>query len=274
MLKFDEYLASIHAYLCADGYVIRNPITQKQKYYYIGLRNTNILLLRDFQHKFHKLFGIKPRITKDGRAVVQNKRIYHELTENFSYYSREWNIPKGLSLKCIKSWLRSFFDCEGWVFVKAAKNRHIGADSVNLKGLSDIRKRLMHMGIKTKMKFIRKKEIYRLIIYGKENIVKFRDNLGFLHPDKMAKLNKAIISYKNDEWEFPDNINELKKFVSKKIKLAFSRRRKRISSVIKQNLVRLAGYSLKMYKLDSKIYGPIKNGNGTIYYELNFINNR
>ena len=46
-------LISIHAYLCADGYVIKSK-NPKYKYFKIGLRNTNPVLLRDFQEKFEE----------------------------------------------------------------------------------------------------------------------------------------------------------------------------------------------------------------------------
>ena len=59
-MKLDENLAAVHAYLCADGYVIKNSEAQKQKYYMIGFRNTNLILLKDFQDKFEKVFGVKP----------------------------------------------------------------------------------------------------------------------------------------------------------------------------------------------------------------------
>ncbi len=63
-MKFDQNLAAIHGYLCGDGYVIKNPNTQKHKYYHIGLRNTNDVLLKDFQQKFKAVFNIEPRITE------------------------------------------------------------------------------------------------------------------------------------------------------------------------------------------------------------------
>ena len=74
-MKFDTDLASVHGYLCADGYVIKNPETQKHKYYHIGLRNTNNILLEDFQKKFKKKFNIKPIITNEGRCKIQSKNI-------------------------------------------------------------------------------------------------------------------------------------------------------------------------------------------------------
>ena len=58
-MKFDKNLAAIHAYLCSDGYVIKNPRTQKHKYYYIGFRNTNLILLKDFQKKFNDYFSFE-----------------------------------------------------------------------------------------------------------------------------------------------------------------------------------------------------------------------
>ena len=89
MLKFNKNLSSIHAYLCADGYVIKNPPTQKQKYYHIALRNTCPTLLEDFSDRFEEEFNVRPIICKDGRARVQRKELYFLLTEDFSYYCRE-----------------------------------------------------------------------------------------------------------------------------------------------------------------------------------------
>jgi len=69
-VKFDENLAAIHTYLCADGYVIKNPETQGYKYYYIRFRNTNIILLKDFQEKFKKYFGVEPKLNEKDRRVI------------------------------------------------------------------------------------------------------------------------------------------------------------------------------------------------------------
>jgi hypothetical protein len=42
-MKFDTNLSSIHGYLCGDGYVIKNPKTQKHKYYHIGYKHSLIV---------------------------------------------------------------------------------------------------------------------------------------------------------------------------------------------------------------------------------------
>lgn len=90
MFKNNVDAAIIHSYLCSDGYVIRNPPTQKCVYYYIGFRNTNLVLLKDFQSRFFKVFKIKPRLRIGERCIVQNRNLYFKLTQNYSYYSREW----------------------------------------------------------------------------------------------------------------------------------------------------------------------------------------
>jgi len=63
-MKFDENLAAVHAYLCADGYVVKSK-NPKYKYFHIGFRNTNLILLKDFQEKFEKAFGLKPYLIEN-----------------------------------------------------------------------------------------------------------------------------------------------------------------------------------------------------------------
>ena len=152
-MKFDSNLASIHAYLCSDGYVIKNPITQKHKYYHIALRNTNQTLLKDFQTKFKIVFNVQPIIKKDGRCKAQNKGIYYFLTKDYSYYSYEWELPK-LSKKNLKFWLRAFFDCESWVENQPAKSRLIGLECCNESGLFSIKQALQRFNINSQIKFI------------------------------------------------------------------------------------------------------------------------
>lgn len=195
-MKFDINLAAIHGYLCGDGYVIKNPENKKHKYYHIGFRNTNQELLLDFQNKFYKFFKIRPHITNEGRCRIQSKRIYGFLTKHFSYYSYEWIIPN-LPKKLLKYWLRAFFDCEGWVECVKAKNRAIKLECVNLNGIEGVKKGLNRFGINSNIKVRKRKNkiIYRLGIFGYENIKKFKNKISFLHPKKKRKLEEAINSY-------------------------------------------------------------------------------
>jgi len=215
-MKFNEDLSAIHAYLCADGYVIKNPETQKHKYYSIGLRNQNLTLLADFQNRFERLFGIKPKIG-DGRARVFSKDIYQKLTEEWNFYSDSWKLPE-IGGKCLNLWLRAFFDCEGWVECTSRKNRRIGLDSINRRGLIQMQNSLSLIGINSKIRKVEKRSTWRLQIFGKDNIEKFSQEIGFLHPGKKEKLQEMINSYPNYVWNFPEDKRELQEFVMKIIK--------------------------------------------------------
>jgi len=150
-MKFDENLTTIHGYLCGDGYVMKNPTTQKHEYYRISFRNTNLTLLRDFQSKFLGLFGLRPYITNEGRSRIQNKEIYEILTPKYSYYSYEWTMPK-LPQKYLKFWMRAMFDCEGWVeYNKKKYRRLVRFESCNQRGIMSIQTGLKRFKIESRV---------------------------------------------------------------------------------------------------------------------------
>jgi len=270
-MKFDENLSSIHAYLCGDGYVIKHPPNIKRKYYKMGFRNTNIVLLKDFQRKFKRRFKLEPHIFKTERCYIANKEIYYHLTKNFSYYSYEWRMPR-LSKNNLRHWLRSFYDCESWIYNKKAKNRHIGLECVNLYGLKQIKQGLYKFKISSSDIKIRKRKhgiIYRLSIFGLDNLKKFDKYIGYHHPNKKRNLKEAINSYTSYNWNIPFKKRDLSNFVNKKGRISHKRNEVRFYTIKLNNLIILRRI-LKRYKINSSIQGPSKNGNGNIYYILRF----
>lgn len=254
----DTNLASLHAYLCADGYVVKgkNP---KHKYYHIGLRNTNLILLKDFQKKFQKVFNLKPHVYRNERCRIGSKEICNKLQTSFgSFYSKDWRLPN-INKEQLKCWLRSYFDCEAWVFNKERQNRHIGLDSINETGLLQIQSALSRFNIQSQIKKIKKRRISRLMIYGKFNLINFQKEINFLHPIKKQKLERAINSYVNYNWKISKNLIKQKTRIKKPFLI-------RITSKLKENLVQIQEF-LKHYKIESKIYEG-KNGLGTVYYSL------
>lgn len=270
-MQMDSDLAAIHGYLCADGYVIKNPKRQKQKYYRIGFRNTNLLLLKDFQEKFEKVFGIRPRLVKKERCEKGSKEIYEVLTQEFgSFYSWEWKMPTDLDKKCAAAWLRACFDCEGWVQARKAKSRSVSMESVNYKGILQIQKELREkFDIQSKVRKRKTRTTCALDIFGKENICRFKERIGFLHDAKQKKLDEAIASYIDYYWNFPEQ--NLKTYLKNLMleKATVKRPRTiRITSIIKENLDELSKHLLELYRITSKVYGPWKNNSGTNYYEI------
>ena len=266
-MNFDEDLSAIHGYLCADGYVIRNPETQPHKYYHIGLRNLENILLKDFQLRFYRHFRLKPIITKEGRVRIQNKKIYFELTKKDTYYSGDWVLPK-LSKKQLKFWLRAYFDCDGWVSVVKRKDRKIGLDSINEKGLIQIQKALQNIfKIDSGVHKRNTRHIWSLSICGKDDISKFLKEIGFLHPRKRLKLKEAIDSYMNYQWKIPKIKSKFIKFIEGKQNISKKRGKVRFYSIIKGNLADLKE-RLGELNVKSRISKRLTNGNGNSYYCL------
>jgi len=267
-MKFNENLTAIHSYLSADGCVIKNPSTQKLKYYRIDFRNTNDTLLKDFQEKFYNYFYIKPNLYLNTRCSIGSKEIYWKLINQFgSFYSKEWKMPM-LNGKLTKIWLRAFFDCEGWVFCKSHQNRHIGIDSVNEKGLDQIKEALENLGIKSIKKTIKNGRIYRLFIYGKENLIKFQKEIGFLHPSKKELLEKTILDFVDYDWHLKQDKGLIKNIMLKRVKI-----KKpyivRVISKKKDNLDKLSKYLNMLFSIEFIKINERVNGIGTKYFELN-----
>ncbi|HLD63100.1 MAG TPA: LAGLIDADG family homing endonuclease [Candidatus Norongarragalinales archaeon] len=261
-------MAAIHAYLCADGYVIKNPVSQKHKYYQIGLRNTEPVLLIDFQTKFERVFGIKPIITNEGRCRISNKKIFLELTKEYSFYSDHWNPPK-IPKRQLPFWLRAYFDCDGWVAVTKAKDRKIGLDSINKAGIIWIQKILRNeFGINSKVSKRNNRNIYTLRICGKDDLLKYNNKIGFLHPRKKEKLNEALESYEVLIWTIPEEKSMLANFVLSKAKLRRSHHQIRICSMHKRNLTRLLDLLKKLFGINGKVFGPWTNSYGSSYFCL------
>ena len=88
-------LAALHGYLCADGYVIKNPFNSPYRYFRIGLRNTEPVLLFDFKERFERLFGDSPTISRVvDRCQICVRKYYEFFTTQFgSFYSHEWQMP-------------------------------------------------------------------------------------------------------------------------------------------------------------------------------------
>lgn len=268
-MEFDDNLAAVHAYLCSDGYVTKNSeiSLRKKTQYRIGFRNKNLELLQDFQKKFYNYFKIKPNLYVGERCALGSKIINEDLIKKFgSFYSYEWKMPI-IDIEFKPIWLRAFFDCDGWVFCKSHQNRHVGVCSVNEKGIDQIKESLEDFGIKS-IKKVSKRNLFSLFIYGKDNILTFRDKIGFLHPKKKAKLETTVNDFIDYNWNLKLETELIKKvmLLRAKIKKPYAIR---VISKEKYNLDNLKKFLNKLFSVEEiKIYERV-NGLGTKYFELN-----
>ena len=265
-MRCTKDFATIHAYLCSDGYVVRNLPHQKHKYYRIGLRNQNLVLLTDFQQAFKREFSAVPKIRPGQRSELCSKKLYFQLTEKESFYCHEWNMPE-LSKKNMCAWIRACFDCEAWVELQHAKNRSIRIELSHLPGLCQVKDALLKLGIPTsKIRKKKDKEGYEFSIFGKENLIKYRKMIGFIHPDKKRRLDLAIADYVDYRWKIPRTKKKLKEFVNLKGKNSKSKRQIRFHSIIKKNLQELRTALKKVGVQANPVHGPVTNNTTTYYY--------
>ncbi len=262
-MEFNKELSAVHGYLCADGYVCTNLPHQRHKYYSIGFRNQNLILLKDFQDKFYEVFKVKPTLVIGQRCRLYSKKLYYTLMENGPYHSNNWKYPN-ISKENSKYWLRAFFDSEGWIIADGRKTRSVCLESINREQLPLVQKALENLNINSKIYVRKNRTTSILTIPDKESIVNFEKEVGFLHSKKKERLRKAIESFVDYNWNLSE-VN-IKRFMKEKSKL-----KKpyiiRVFSIITRNLEELSNLLKNKYDIESKIYKG-RNGYGTIYCYL------
>ncbi len=201
-----KVLSRLVAHLMGDGCV-----TKKYFAYY----NKNQTLINNFQNDVSTLFEnvhFTKGITNSGTTfrMVQNKPIrefFLTLLEDYKSFSLK--MPKFVNnFNLQKEFLKALYDDEGSVGLRVFKKtgeikRSITLSSNSLRLISEIKEILNNsFGISSNKigKYIKTKDSkiftnYVLCITSKSNFEKFRDNIGFSHPEKTKKLDTMINSY-------------------------------------------------------------------------------
>jgi len=199
-------LARIVGNLMGDGNVSKR---------YLRYNNKNTFLLDNFKKHFlflypetHFIYG---KVNSGTSFVqVQNKKIIEFLLNLCGdFRSQNLKFPNFLTSKEMKvEFIRAIFDDEGCVALRTFQKtneikRNLEIASKSKSFLIEI-KEILESDFKIKCnqiisfnRILDKKEFvtYKLSITGRENFIKFKDNINFCHPDKKNKLNLMISSY-------------------------------------------------------------------------------
>ena len=200
-------LARILAHLMGDGCVAK----------YIRYHNKEQALLNQFKTDFVKLFGnvhFTEGMSNSGTSFVnvQNKRIREILFKlHKDYRSEKIEIPKQILLSgkpIKKEFLKAFFDDEGCATMKFCQTSKeikcaVQLTSKSLKILRQIKKLLEKEFSITCNKLMQATKItgnkkfitWMLAITGKENLIRFTDEINFYHPRKIENLNQIKAYY-------------------------------------------------------------------------------
>jgi len=151
--------------------------------YTIEFDQDNLRWLQVIAEKFGKEFGKKPKISKTKRGFfrlrLHSKKIFEEIRNMKTDFQKIRNENKGIK----SDFLQGLYDSEGSV-----GNRRLTLSNKN-EGLLILCKELLaEFGIKTGKIWKMKWGVKVLPIYGKNMMIRFRDNVNFLHPRKREKL--------------------------------------------------------------------------------------
>ncbi len=207
-------------YLLTDGsYELNRGIKNG-----VNFTNTDISLIKDFYELTHKIFGIKsyvqirkPKIIKDKyvsktcyfvRATSKSIVLFlNALDSTILEKSNRKKIPDLLmrtSNKNISELLKAMFEGDGF----ATKNR-IGLVSSCKEKIEQVNTLLLRFGINSTIyeeKLPSGKSFYKLTITGIKNLIKFKENIGFLSEKKNNTLLQQVAG-KNTSTSRNDSIN-------------------------------------------------------------------
>ncbi len=165
--------------------------------YEVNFFPDHISLVIPYIQAFEELYCKKPSIKMDGklyRIRTKCKIAYLDLSKIGKFGLYNWEVPlnflKNDKLKI--EWLKAFFDSEGHV-----SNRDIRLQSVNEKGLQQIKQLLLDIGIESRMyKYERKNKHwntnYILSIIKKNHRKMYLNKIGFNHEIKLSKLKQIF----------------------------------------------------------------------------------
>lgn len=195
--------AKIHGYICSDGYITkRKEKNRNVTHYMVQFSADDKKMLKEYLKNFESLYSKKLQLDKYTLKKYKcltvrcsNKKIYQKIIKYGKMGTHDWRMPfKNLPTNNhIKEWIKCFFDGEAYV---SQHNKNIQVKSVNKKGLNDIKKSLDKLNIKSKVygpynqKKPNQNDYYMLLIQGKNNIIKYKEKIGFYHSKKQNKLNK------------------------------------------------------------------------------------
>lgn len=115
---------------------------------------------------------------------------------NVGCNARNWTICPGLMeapVQTISGLLRGYMDADG--FVHSSNTRGVRVHSVNEKGLSQISELFSKLGISSRMYLITTNQAWALQITREENVIKYRQLVGFSLAHKRKALDTICRHY-------------------------------------------------------------------------------
>jgi len=175
-----------------DGYFIKD----RRGYEHIGISMQSLHVIKEIQRILSSIgFNCGIRFTIDKRYSIA---IYKKSFITFfsKYLSIGNKIISGYSKSCLRSnsearklFLKSIFDCEGWVSIRAIKSRlycNIGM-AMNEKDTIEFISELLSLECIHHRTYFYEK-MHSINIGSKKSVIDFQNNIGFIHSEKDLKI--------------------------------------------------------------------------------------
>jgi hypothetical protein len=201
--KLDESLATIVSKLNCDGSVSEsNSFTAT----YV---NKNKKLIEDFKNKIKRSFGDMEIAvnTANGISVARVTGFLGLIITVFFGHTKATMVPNQIMNSCLevkKAFIRNVFDDEGSVHKTHGQIRLKMLNKPFVEGVKYILEK--DFGIKCSDIFEDRSSRYSnnthyyFLISNRFNLKKFKNEIGFCHPDKMRKLNVRLSNVKKMEY--------------------------------------------------------------------------
>jgi len=192
--------ARLIARLKGDGSIFVGG--RRKTNYFLKYESANLQELEQFANDLKEVYNLKSKheLHRSGKKInkflnvvfVRSKLAFMDMQRYGPFYSRTWRVPKEIknsSKKIQKEFLSTFVEDEGSVILA---KKEIRLYSINKIGLEDLSKLLKNFKIKTNIEsgFGAGRNIYSLTINGKENLLAFKNFIGFRSQKRNQKLNE------------------------------------------------------------------------------------
>lgn len=171
--------------------------------YYIKFYSRNFEELQRFKNDIKEVYGldVKEILKESGRKLgdfvthlfIRSKLVYEDLQKYGPYGSKVWRVPNEIMFGPVefqREFLRIFSEDEGTILLG---NKEVRIYSVNEKGLTEIQQMLEYFEIESKIQrgYGFGRNVFGVVIRGK-NVLKFKEEIGFLSTIKSNKLELLI----------------------------------------------------------------------------------
>lgn len=199
----EEYLlhkSRLLGYISGDGSIRMRPHKNNKNHmhYEISFYPDDLKMAKKYQESILRLYLKETKRKDEGNHFsirFKHKYATIDLIKEATLGTNDWKIPDFVinNNRYLKEWLKAFYDSEAYVSEKVVR-----VESVNQKGIEQIKKCLEQLGIKPRQyKYIRKQENWQnnhiLIIARKEDRKKFLNEIGFYHGRKLKKLKEQFL---------------------------------------------------------------------------------